>query len=190
VKRTVLRNGTVLRGSTLEAVRADVVIVDGLIDAVAPDTATNSGDVVYDLNGTTVMPGLIDSHCHLIYRDVADPYDIELRKSIAEATIDAVFNANLLLRSGFTTVRDVGSRDNIGVEVRRAIDSGAIPGPRVQAAGQIISAPGGLGDFHPSHIFEDRPYRFGLAAQIIGPFEQERWYAGRSRTAWIGSRSE
>jgi len=164
-------NCTVLAGSELKPVQGKVAIGDGEIQAVGVDVRAEQDDAVYDLKGATVMPGLIDSHCHLIYRDVVEPYDIELRKSLPEATIDAVFNAQVLLQKGFTTVRDVGSRGNIGVEIGNAISNGGIPGARVRAAAQIISAPGGLGDFHPSHIFEDHPYRYGLAAQIVGPHE-------------------
>ncbi len=170
-KRTMLTNCAALVGVELQAVTGNILIVDGRIQDFGPGIATEAGDTVYDLAGSTVLPGLIDCHCHLIYRDVAEPYDIELRKNLAEAAIDAVFNANALLQKGFTTVRDVGSRGNIGVEMRRAVNRGDVPGPRIQAAGQIISAPGGLGDFHPSHIFEDHPYRYALATQIVGPHE-------------------
>lgn len=94
-----------------------------------------------------------------------------MRKSIAEAAVDAVANARELLHAGFTTVRDVGSRGNIGVEIRRGITDGRIRGPRVLPAGQIISAPGGLGDLHPTHIFEDRGYPYSLAVQVVGPYQ-------------------
>lgn len=90
-------NCTVLAGSELKPVQGKVAIGDGEIQAVGVDVRAEQDDAVYDLKGATVMPGLIDSHCHLIYRDVVEPYDIELRKSLPEATIDAVFNAQVLL---------------------------------------------------------------------------------------------
>jgi imidazolonepropionase-like amidohydrolase len=167
--RTTLLDCTVLVGSDLDPVPGGITIVDGLIEDVGAHVQAQPGDLVHRLGGATVLPGLIDSHCHLIYRDVADPYDIELRRSLAEATIDAVYNAGQLLRSGFTTVRDVGSRGNIGVTLRRAVEAGDVLGPRIQAAGQIISAPGGLGDFQPSHMFDGHTYHSALAVQIVGP---------------------
>lgn len=167
--RTVLLDCTALVGPDLDPVRGGVAIVDGVIETVGDHVEAGHGDLVYELGGATVLPGLIDSHCHLIYRDVADPYDIELRRSVAEAAIDAVYNAGQLLSSGFTTVRDVGSRANIGVAMRRAVEVGDVRGPRIQAAAQIISAPGGLGDFQPSHIFDGHSYHSALAVQVVGP---------------------
>jgi len=171
VTRTILTNATIHRGENFAATAGEIAIEGGAIAVIAPAVERRAGDTVLDLAGGHVIPGLMDAHCHLIYRDVADPYDIELRKNIAEASIDAVFNAATLLRCGFTTVRDVGSRGNIGVEMRKAISRGDVPGPRVFPAGRILSAPGGLGDFHPSHIFEHAPYPYGLAVQVVGPDE-------------------
>ncbi len=169
--RTLLTNGTFYRGAAFEAATGTLVIEGDRIASLGHDVTPGDDDTVIDLDGGFVVPGLMDAHCHLIYRDVADPYDIELRKSVPEATLDAVVNARTVLSAGFTTIRDVGSRANIGVEVRNAIARGDITGPRVFPAGRILSAPGGLADFHPSHIFEDRPYRYGLGEQVVGPHE-------------------
>ena len=171
MQRTVLTNGTFLVGDDLEPVTGALAVTDGVIESCGADVRPERGDEVVDLDGGTAMPGLMDAHCHLIYRDVADPYDIELRKSVPQATVDAVHNAGVLLRKGFTTIRDVGSRANIGVEVRDAIRRGDVPGPRVLAAGRIVSAPGGLGDFHPTHLFDGGAYPYGLSVQVVGPYE-------------------
>ncbi len=169
--RTVLANATFLVGEDLTPTTGALSVLGDRIEAIGPDVAPRPGDQVIDLTGATVMPGLMDAHCHLVYRNVADPYDIELRQSVPAATIDAVFNADVLVRAGFTTIRDVGSRANIGVEVRDAIRRGDVRGPRVRAAGQIVSSPGGLGDFQPSHIMEGATYRSGLATLVVGPHE-------------------
>jgi imidazolonepropionase-like amidohydrolase len=167
----VLVNATFLVGEDLTPTPGAMSVQDGRIEAIGAHVEPRPGDEVHDLAGATVMPGLMDAHCHLVYRDVSDPYDIELRQSVPAATVDAVFNAGVLVRAGFTTVRDVGSRANIGVEVRDAIARGDVPGPRVRAAGQIVSSPGGLGDFQPSHIHEGAAYRSGLATLVVGPHE-------------------
>lgn len=171
MSRTVITGATFYVGATLTEQGGSLVVEDGIITELGNSIIQRQDDAVLDLQGGYVIPGLMDAHCHLIYRDVADPYDIELRKSVPEATIDATVNAGILLRAGFTTVRDVGSRSNIGVEVRNAVNRGDIPGPSIHPAGQILSGPGGLADFHPSHVFEDRPYRYGLGVQVIGPDE-------------------
>ncbi|MHB1065814.1 MAG: metal-dependent hydrolase family protein [Candidatus Nanopelagicales bacterium] len=171
MSRSVLTNATFYVGEALTAQSGSLVVEDGSITEIGESVSLRPDDVVVDLQGGYVIPGLMDAHCHLIYRDVADPYDIELRKSIPEATIDAIVNAENLLKAGFTTVRDVGSRGNIGVEVRNAVSRRDVRGPSIHPAGQILSGPGGLADFHPSHVFDDRPYRHGLGVQIIGPDE-------------------
>jgi imidazolonepropionase-like amidohydrolase len=169
MSRTVLTNATFYAGEALAAQTGSLVVENGTIAELGESVTRRPDDEVVDLEGGYVMPGMMDAHCHLIYRDVADPYDIELRKSVPEATIDAVVNAGILLKAGFTTVRDVGSRSNIGVEVKNAVARGDVRGPNIHPAGQILSGPGGLADFHPTHIFEDRPYRYGLGVQVIGP---------------------
>lgn len=169
MSRTVLTNATFYVGEALATQAGSLAVEGGTITELGESVTQRPDDVVVDLEGGYVMPGMMDAHCHLIYRDVADPYDIELRKSVPEATVDAIVNAGILLKAGFTTVRDVGSRGNIGVEVRNAVERGDVRGPRIHPAGQILSGPGGLADFHPTHVFEDRPYRHGLGVQVIGP---------------------
>ncbi len=171
MSRSVLTNATFYVGEDLTPQVGSLVVEDGSISEIGASVTRRPDDVVVDLLGGYVIPGMMDAHCHLIYRNVADPYDIELRKSIPEATVDAVVNAGVLLKAGFTTVRDVGSRGNIGVEIRNAVSRGDVRGPNIHPAGQILSGPGGLADFHPSHVFENRPYRHGLGVQVIGPDE-------------------
>jgi len=148
------------------------IVVDGeRIAWVGPYAALDGADEVVDLSGRTVIPGLCDVHAHLVYRGVTDPYSIELEKSLEAATIDAVANASLLLDLGFTTARDVGTRGNIAVTVRDAVAAGDLRGPRLKACKQIISVWGGLGDWHPTHIFRRDQYRDALTEIITGPWE-------------------
>lgn len=125
----------------------------------------------YDCTGLTIVPGFVDAHCHLNYRDIHEWYQFEIQKSLPEATIDSVINAALVLRRGFTTIRDCGSRAGHTIDVRNAIAAGDILGPRAQVAGQIVSTPGGLGDNHPSHAFAPNEYRFSQAILVSEPWE-------------------
>ena len=72
---------------------------------------------------------------------------------------------------GFTAIRDVGTRGNIAVVIRDAIAAGRLPGPRIKASKQIISVWGGLGDFHPTHIFRREQYAAALTEIVTGPWE-------------------
>ena len=87
------------------------------------------GARVLDLDGRTILPGLIDAHVHLTI--AGDPDS----------------NASATLRAGFTTVVDLGSAGGAGVRLRNAIAAGGVSGPTVIAAGSWIGAKGGVCEF-------------------------------------------
>lgn len=169
--RMFLRDATIIDGVAEAGYTGSVVIEGAVIAAVGAALVPDPDDEVIDCRGLFICPGFTDSHCHLIYSDAKDLYDLEIAKSIPEAAVDAVTSAARLLELGFTTVRDLGSRANIGVVIRDAIARGQIPGPRVVAAGTIITTVGGLLDGHPSHLFEGTRYRYGHGTTISGPWE-------------------
>lgn len=93
---------------------------------------------VRDLAGKFVMPGMTEGHSHLSFND-SSPFAIG-DSSVEEATITAVNNARLMLRSGFTSAVSFGSTYCIDVALRAAIAGGQIEGPRLLAAGQDLGA--------------------------------------------------
>jgi imidazolonepropionase-like amidohydrolase len=107
-----------------------------------------AGAQVLDLSADYVLPGLIDCHTHLGAR--ADRYEEvdKFKDSPFDSAIAGVVNARKTLEAGFTTVRDVGSLPFLAVDLRKNIDSGFIPGPRIVASGPGISITGGHGDLN------------------------------------------
>jgi len=121
-----------------------VIRIDqGTIAAVGPRTAGEPVDI--DLGDVTLLPGLIDAHVHLVGGEEQTPYE-DLKQTTARAAIEGVANARKTLLAGFTTVRDLGSRDFADVALRDAISAGSVPGPRMLVAVKSLSATGGHGD--------------------------------------------
>jgi imidazolonepropionase-like amidohydrolase len=150
-KITYVRAGH-LFDSTGDTYRDNVVITieNDRIKAVTPAGSTQipSGASVVDLSNSYVMPGLIDCHTHLGSR--ADRYaEIwSFKDTPLQSAFSAVVNARKTLMAGFTSVRDVGGVPFVAVDLRRSIDEGYVPGPRVNAAGPGISITGGHGDLN------------------------------------------
>lgn len=119
-----------------------------------------------DLEGRTLLPGLIDCHVHLVYDGFTNIEDVD-RCRIETGTIAATLNAEKLLRAGYTTVRDVGTIGNVAVAVRDAILQGRIPGPRIVASGRVITPTAGFADNIPSHWHTES----GLGIVADGPWD-------------------
>jgi len=124
-------------------------IVDGKIASVTA-WRDSEGAATVDWSGFTVLPGLIDLHTHLadgaIDENESDPA-APLKRSEARTILRGAAAARTELRSGFTTVRDVGVyRGLTDVALRDAINAGEVEGPRMLVAGGYITTPGGGGE--------------------------------------------
>ena len=143
VNRTTFVNAKIFDGVHGEYLDDSVVVVEGdRIVAVERTTGDTVQGEVVDVAGKTLMPGLIDAHCHVL--------GSSLRVTDVEAqplTYVASYASKMLghaLDCGFTTVRDVGGGD---AGIARAVADGLIRGPRVFFAGRALSMTGGHGDF-------------------------------------------
>jgi imidazolonepropionase-like amidohydrolase len=147
-----VRCGKLVNGRTAEPQTDMVIIIRGQrIEAVgsARSVAIPQGATVIDLSHATVLPGLIDAHSHII-PDVGYTQDSFLKRSSALNAIDGLVNAQKSLAAGFTTLRDPGDMDlyYAHLAVRDAINAGKVQGPRIVAAGHLLSITGGHADFN------------------------------------------
>ncbi len=143
----VLRNARLIDGrSSGVQERVSVTIRGETIGTIAADAPAPEGARVVDLEGRTLLPGLIDAHNHVA---AGPPLPKTLRGEEplpAELRYFVLANgARAMLRAGITSVRDVGSYDDAQLVLRHAIWRHLCPGPRILTCGRIISAtsPGG-----------------------------------------------
>ena len=101
--------------------------------------------VVIDGGGRTLMPGLIDAHWHTLL--VRPRFTELLTVDVGYLNVLGAAEATATLMRGFTTVRDVGGP---AFGLKRAIDEGVLPGPRIYPSGAMISVTSGHGDFRAS----------------------------------------
>jgi imidazolonepropionase-like amidohydrolase len=135
-----VRSGAVVEERT-------VVVRDGRIAEIREGfVAGGADDTVIDLRDHWVLPGLMDMHTHLTTEGHRDIYLERFRIETAEWAIRSVAYARTTLMSGFTTVRDLGDRDNVSVALRRSVEAGVVPGPRIFTAAKSLATTGGHAD--------------------------------------------
>lgn len=143
-ERLAIRAAQLIDGSGAPPLRDAVVLVEGeRIVAVGARSEIPEGVPTLDLGGATLLPGLIDCHTHIASGDPADYYESTFRKSHVDAAVAAHVYARRTLEAGFTSVREVGAPELVDVALKRAIDAGLIPGPRMQVATLTLGATGG-----------------------------------------------
>jgi len=159
----VIRAARLIDGNGGAPVAPAVVVVRGdRIESVGA-AAAPAGARVIDLGGATILPGLIDLHTHLTSTGVH--WEDELVKTTpGQAALHGAQNARITLLAGFTTCRDMGPTwPYVDIDLRKAIDEGVVPGPRLLAAGNYVSATGGAGDARQFSIYVDVPIVQNLA---------------------------
>jgi imidazolonepropionase-like amidohydrolase len=148
MSRLVLRNATVVDADGARP-RTDVAIEDRRIAIVRTGAAVEAGpdDRVVDLDGRTVMPGMVSSHFHATYNELGSktaPFGLE--EPPALQAVRAAHHLELLLRSGFTGAVSAGAPFAIDASMKTAIAEGLFPGPRLMAGSRDVSTTGHAGD--------------------------------------------
>ncbi len=167
-----VRCGRLFDGASAGLRDGMVVVVRGetIVD-LGPRLPVPEGARTVDLSGFTVLPGLIDAHTHIAVHPGS--YDDQMLRETPELrAIHATRNARLTLEAGITAIRDLGNEGAgfADIALRDAIDRGVVPGPRIQAAIQPVTATGayGLVGFSPYLRLPSSSY------EADGPFEVRR----------------
>jgi len=149
--RILIKAGRLIDGRADQAQANMGILIEGQrIRAVGPLAqiqAQAGGARVLDLSQMTVLPGLIDTHTHLLLQgdSTSDAYDPQLLyQSIPYRAILAARNARLSLEHGFTALRDVETEGAMyaDVDVKRAVNRGEVPGPRIFASTRAMAPTG------------------------------------------------
>lgn len=123
-----------------------LVIQNNRIESVLKGFVSgNTDDQVIDLKENYVLPGFIDMHVHIESQSSPDTYIKRFTSNEADVAFEAAYYAERTLMAGFTTVRDLGGT-GVNIALRKAIQKGLTPGPRVFTSGKTISTTGGHGD--------------------------------------------
>jgi imidazolonepropionase-like amidohydrolase len=146
---TLLKPDRVFDGERMQTGWVVLVKNDSIVQAGSMMFKLPAGTRVIELKGCTLLPGLIEGHSHLFLHPYNEtPWDDQvLKESRAERTARAVNHAKATLMAGFTTVRDLGTEgawyDDVGL--KKTIEKGIIPGPRMIVATRAIVAKGTYG---------------------------------------------
>jgi imidazolonepropionase-like amidohydrolase len=137
-----------------------VLVRRGHIEAVGPESSVvvpREADRI-ELPGTTLIPGLIEGHSHLFLHPYNEATwdDQVLREPLGQRMVRAVASAATTLRAGITTERDLGTEGafDYDVQLKRAIDNGIVPGPRIIAVTRAIVATGSYGPRRTDYSFD------------------------------------
>jgi imidazolonepropionase-like amidohydrolase len=147
-KKLAIRAGRLIDGKSDTPIANALILVEGdKIVSVTPGGSAPAGMPLIDLSKTTVLPGFVDTHTHVLLQgDITEEeYDAQLLKeSIPYRAILAARNARIALEHGFTTIRDLETEGAMyaDVDVKKAIANGEVPGPRMQVATRALTPTG------------------------------------------------
>ena len=138
---TLIEHGTVIDGTGTDPVPDTAVLIDGdEITALGADAVASAPADAHriDATGLTVMPGLIDAHCHATFDDVQSNDELFFHREPVRTTLLAAFNMPKFLMAGVTSIMDPDTAHGMGPALRDAIEAGVVEGPRMATGVQAL----------------------------------------------------
>ncbi|MDX1449683.1 MAG: amidohydrolase family protein [Acidimicrobiia bacterium] len=165
----MVRGGQIFDGTGAPFTHGELAIEDGRIAEVGNDL---DGDAEIDVSGKSIVPGFIDCHVHIGFRDV-DFIEL-LKRPFALKYFETAHNLATTLDTGITTARDAGGAS---LGIKTAVEQGLVRGPRLRLSLTMISQSGGHGDGWMPSGFESRLFALdpGIPKSIVdSPDEMRR----------------
>lgn len=147
-QQLLIEHGSIIDGAGAPPHVASLLVIDDMIAAIGAEAdqraAQGAGVARYDARGCTVMPGLVDAHCHLSFDDAASNIELFTHRRNALSALVASYNARKLLRAGVTSILDPDSLFENMLDLRDAIEAGIVQGPRMSCGSYaLMTAVGG-----------------------------------------------
>ncbi len=142
-----LQCGNIVDTASGKLVKEKTIVVSGnKIKSIQNGYVVGSAtDIVIDLKDKTILPGFIDMHVHLESQFDPQVYIKRFTNNEADVAFESAVHAKSTLMAGFTTVRDLGGT-GVNIALRKAINKGFVPGPRVFTSGKALATTGGHAD--------------------------------------------
>ena len=141
MKSLLFKNASIVDGLGNDAQSAAILVRGERIEAVGAweqlSTAAPEAETI-DAGGCTLMPGLIDAHCHITFDEPHSNDELFFHRRAGLSAIIAARNVRKLLKAGVTSFLDADCIFDLGVDLRDAIDSGVIDGPRMATGGYAL----------------------------------------------------
>ncbi len=135
----LIQNGTLVDGLGNAPQRNNLLIEGNRIVEIGLEIQPKPNTHIIDAQGCTLMPGLIDAHCHISFDEPSSNDELFYHRSREGlAAIVAAANVQKLLRAGVTGFLDADSLFEVGVDLRDAIEAGIVPGPRMSTGGNAL----------------------------------------------------